>query len=71
MNATGRRKWIGFYEWKTDGKATRPFDVFRQDNRPFAFAVLWERWTKGEKPVESCTIVTTDANDVMKPLHSR
>ena len=61
----------GFYEWRTEGKAKRPFHVFRQDHRPFAFAGLWERWNKGDTPVESCTIVTTDANDFMKSLHTR
>jgi putative SOS response-associated peptidase YedK len=39
--------------------------------QPFAFAGLWEAWNKGEEPVESCTILTTTANDVMKPLHDR
>ena len=61
----------GFYEWRTEGKAKLPFHIRRQDRRPFAFAGLWERWDKGESPVESCTIVTTDANEFMKPLHDR
>jgi putative SOS response-associated peptidase YedK len=61
----------GFYEWRTEGKAKLPFHIHRRDRKPFAFAGLWERWDKGDKPVESCTIVTTDANDFMKPLHDR
>ena len=61
----------GFYEWRTEGKAKLPFHIRRTDRKPFAFAGLWERWNKGETPVESCTIVTTDANDFMKPLHDR
>ena len=61
----------GFYEWRTEGKAKLPFHIRRIDRKPFAFAGLWERWSKGESPVESCTIVTTDANDFMKPLHDR
>jgi putative SOS response-associated peptidase YedK len=32
---------------------------------------LWETWSKGETPVESCTILTTDANELMRPLHDR
>ncbi len=34
-------------------------------------AGLWERWEKGGEPVESCTILTTDANELMKPIHER
>jgi putative SOS response-associated peptidase YedK len=41
-------------------------------DRPFAFAGLWDRWRNGEgAPLESCTIVTTEANDLMRPLHDR
>jgi putative SOS response-associated peptidase YedK len=61
----------GFYEWRTEGKTKLPFHIRRIDRKPFAFAGLWERWSKGATPVESCTIVTTDANDFMKPLHDR
>jgi len=32
---------------------------------------LWERWEKGGEPVESCTILTTDANELMQPIHER
>lgn len=60
----------GFYEWqKTDGKK-QPYCIGRSDGRPFAFAGLWEHWDKGE-PINSCTIITTDANDVVRPLHDR
>ena len=61
----------GFYEWRTEGKTKFPFHIRRRDRKPFAFAGLWERWDKGETPVETCTIVTTEANDFMKPLHDR
>jgi putative SOS response-associated peptidase YedK len=61
----------GFYEWlKRDGKK-QPFSFRLWDNRPFAFAGLWERWTGDENPVESCTIVTTEANDLVRPVHDR
>jgi putative SOS response-associated peptidase YedK len=36
-----------------------------------AFAGLWERWTKGEQPIESCTIITTDAGDAVSAIHDR
>jgi putative SOS response-associated peptidase YedK len=62
----------GFYEWqKTGAKTKQPFYIHRRDGKPFAFAGLWETWAKGEEPVESCTILTTEANDLMRPLHDR
>jgi putative SOS response-associated peptidase YedK len=63
----------GFYEWQAVAgkKEKQPFFIRMDHGRPFAFAGLWEAWNKGEEPVESCTILTTAANDVMKPLHHR
>ena len=60
----------GFYEWqKAEGRKQPHFITFR-DRRPFGFAGLWERWD-GDGPVESCTIVTTTANEVLAPIHDR
>lgn len=62
----------GFYEWKQVGRAKQPFHIRLPDNRPFAFAGLWERWApKGGEPVESCTILTTEANELLGTLHDR
>jgi putative SOS response-associated peptidase YedK len=62
----------GFYEWqKTGDKQKQPYYIHRRDDKPFAFAGLWEVWSKGEEPVESSTILTTEANDLMRPLHDR
>jgi putative SOS response-associated peptidase YedK len=43
---------------------------FKNDH-PFGMAGLLERWEKGDEPVESCTILTTDANALMQPIHER
>jgi putative SOS response-associated peptidase YedK len=43
----------------------------RGDGGPFAFAGLWERWHGEEGDVQSCSIVTTHANELMRPLHDR
>jgi putative SOS response-associated peptidase YedK len=61
----------GFYEWQKTGKTKQPYYIRMKDNKPFAFAGLWEHWDKGEKPIDSCTILTTDANELMQPLHDR
>ncbi len=61
----------GFYEWqKTDAKK-QPCYIRLKNDRPFGLAGLWERWHKQEEPIESCTILTTDANELMKPIHER
>ena len=61
----------GFYEWRTDGAAKAPFRVSYEDERPFAFAGLWERWDGPDGPVCSCTIITTNANTALTPIHHR
>ncbi|HEV7224065.1 MAG TPA: SOS response-associated peptidase [Pirellulales bacterium] len=61
----------GFYEWKKAFKAKQPYFIHLKGGEPFCFAGLWERWSRGEKPVETCTIITTEANALMKPLHDR
>jgi putative SOS response-associated peptidase YedK len=62
----------GFYEWRQAGKQRQPYFVHLQDDRPFAFAGLWESWEgPAHAAIESCTIVTTDANDLLRPIHDR
>lgn len=75
-NAMKRRRCLvpadGFYEWKRDGERKRPHFIRRKDAKPLAFAGLWENWTgpNGEE-LETAAIVTTAANDTLKPLHDR
>jgi putative SOS response-associated peptidase YedK len=82
----------GFYEWQKEGGATaksakkQPFLIHYRDNRPFAFAGLWESWTgnvptkdsaakvadgDGGLTIESCTIVTTSASPALQSLYDR
>lgn len=64
----------GFYEWqKLDGGKKQPQYITLRDGRPFCFAGLWESWTdkSTNETVESCTIITTDANERLVPLHDR
>src|SRR5690606_17215362 len=62
----------GFYEWKKEGKEKQPYLIEVGDSQLFAFAGLWESW-HGEKgpPLETCTIITTDANPLTSELHDR
>jgi putative SOS response-associated peptidase YedK len=63
----------GFYEWKREGARRRaPFYIRSRDGEPLAFAGLWDVWRPAEgEPIASCTIVTTEANDLMAELHDR
>lgn len=63
----------GFYEWARAGTARRPWYFRLRSGEPFAFAGLWERWISMEtgEVVDSCTILTTSANDVVRPVHER
>lgn len=61
----------GFYEWKAEGKLKRPHYITMASGEPMSVAGLWEpRTVDGEERL-SCTIVTTDANATMSPIHDR
>lgn len=63
----------GFYEWKKEGGEKQPYYVTKTDEKPFCMAGLWESWKNKEtdETVQSCTIITTSANEFMSPLHDR
>jgi putative SOS response-associated peptidase YedK len=61
----------GFYEWGKGDGGKVPYYFQLKDEGPFAFPGLWERWEKGEEPVESCTLITTEANGVVGQVHDR
>lgn len=62
----------GFYEWQKSGTRKRPFHIGMKDGSLFAFAGLWSAWTSpAGARVESCAILTTAANDLLKDMHDR
>ncbi len=65
----------GFYEWcrSADGKSKKqPYYIKRLDEKPMAFAGLWNYWCGPDgSELETCTIITTHANDIIKPIHDR
>ena len=62
----------GFYEWQKTNGGKQPYHLRMRDGRPFAFAGLWESWKgDGEGEIRSCTILTTDANDLVGEVHHR
>ena len=63
----------GFYEWHRDGDAKTPFFISLASGEPFALAGLWENWTDKESgdSLQTTTLITTEANEFMTPLHHR
>ena len=67
----------GFYEWQARGPAPRqPFLVSpaspSSEERLIAFAGLWETWLGADgSEIDSAAIVTTNANEAMRPIHDR
>lgn len=62
----------GFYEWQKLDRKKQPFYIRMRDGRPFVFAGLWEHWEeRGESAIETCTILTTNANNTLSPIHDR
>ena len=62
----------GFYEWRKEGRTRIPHYFHLNSGEPFAMAGLWEEWKDpaGEL-VPSCTIITTEANETVRPIHHR
>jgi putative SOS response-associated peptidase YedK len=62
----------GFYEWMKDKSDKKPMYIHKKDKSIFPMAGLWNTWTKPDgTKIHTCTIVTTEANDLMKPVHDR
>jgi putative SOS response-associated peptidase YedK len=62
----------GFYEWQTLPDGKQPFYFTPSDDALIAFAGVWEQWRAPDGSlIESCTILTTKANEVVAPIHDR
>jgi putative SOS response-associated peptidase YedK len=75
-NAVVKRRCLipadGFYEWRKTENKKVPYLFALKSGLPFAFAGLYEKWMAPDhKPVETCTIITTAANEIVQPIHDR
>jgi len=62
----------GFYEWRREGGRSVPFFITLKSGRPFGLAGLYETWHDPEGgDVSTCTVITTEANDTVAPIHNR
>ncbi|MFD2248019.1 SOS response-associated peptidase [Pontibacter ruber] len=63
----------GFFEWQVTSHGKVPYRVLMKDEATFSFAGLWDEWvdkSTGEL-LHTYTIITTDANELVKPIHDR
>jgi len=63
----------GFYEWHREGEVKIPYFISLHSGEPFALAGLWENWSDKEtgESLQTTTLITTEANAFMQPLHHR
>jgi putative SOS response-associated peptidase YedK len=61
----------GFYEWQKQNGAKVPHLIGMATGEPFGFAGLWEHWERDGSVIESCTILTTDPNELLAEIHNR
>jgi putative SOS response-associated peptidase YedK len=61
----------GFYEWQKRSSGKQPYYFRMNDGNVFAFAGLWDRWELAGESLESCTILTTEPNELTRPIHNR
>ena len=62
----------GYYEWPKEDGGKQPYHIHMKDGKPFAFVGLWEHWQGPDgNAIESCTIITTEANGATHAIHPR
>lgn len=62
----------GFYEWQERAGGKQPYHLALKSREPFGFAGLWDTWMSPEgDEIRSCTIITTEANELLRPIHDR
>lgn len=61
----------GYYEWARTPAGKTPYRFCMADRKPFVFAGLWDRWSRADSVIESCTIITTEASPATAHLHNR
>jgi putative SOS response-associated peptidase YedK len=62
----------GFYEWKAEAGGKQPYFIQRGDRQPFALAGLWDHWQDADgNELDSCSIIVTDADRILAPIHDR
>ena len=60
-----------FYEWKTENGKKLPYRIYDPNTEVMTFAGIWEHWNKEGQSIHTFSIITTEPNIEMKPIHNR
>ena len=61
----------GFYEWKATRSGKQPFYIRPKGDELFGLAGITELWKGPDGPVRSVCLITTEPNELMRPIHDR
>ncbi len=61
----------GFYEWARRDGRKQPYFIRLASEAPFAFAGIWEHWENGHESLDTCSILVTEANELVARIHDR
>jgi putative SOS response-associated peptidase YedK len=62
----------GFYEWQKNGNGKQPFRISLKNGEVFSMAGLYDTWiTPSGDKLSTCTVITTEPNQLMAPIHNR
>lgn len=61
----------GFFEWHQEGNVKQPYYFQKSDRSLLAIAALWDTWYHEDEVIHSCCLLTTEANELMEPVHHR
>ncbi|MCY3885369.1 MAG: SOS response-associated peptidase [Gammaproteobacteria bacterium] len=61
----------GWFEWSSVGGAKQPYFISSENARPLSVAALWESWEKEGEPLETFTLITTQASPDLSKIHRR
>ena len=61
----------GWFEWRRENGEKQPYWIRPAGAEAFSLAGLWERWDKGDEPVETFTVLTTNASPALADIHHR
>ncbi len=61
----------GFIEWEQTEEGKQPHYITLQNQELFAFAGIWSEWKNNEGLLSTFSIITTDCNSLVEPIHPR
>ncbi|MEM1326470.1 MAG: SOS response-associated peptidase [Bacteroidota bacterium] len=60
-----------FYEWRTENGKKLPYRIYDPNTEVMTFAGIWEHWNKDGQSIHTFSIITTEPNAEMRPIHNR